>query len=195
MLFLLLLSNSYTVACPTCDIVSTTVHVDVTIEFEKDHTLFNVQWEFPKKSLLSLMKHDKNKNGILDKKEQEEIKIDLDRVWKENGFYTFVKLLKKDEKIKARKSDGLTLLATKLTLKEDSLLYETKLKWDMILQEDHYIYLRHFDKNMHYSFRLSNVAINKDSDEINIKKKKYIAYIQHFPNKSKNATVKKTVEK
>ena len=179
-MFILLLSSSYIIACPTCNIKSTKVHVDVNIELEKDHTLFNVQWEFSKKFLLSLMKYDKDENGILDKNEQQEIKTYLDRSWEENDFYTFVRLLKKDDKSKASKGEELALVTTKLTLKEDSLTYESKLKSSIVLQKDHYIYLRYFDKNMHYDFRLSNVSINKYIDEINIRKKKYITYIEFF---------------
>ena len=179
-LFILLFSNTLIYACPTCSIKSTTVHIEVNIEPKKDHSIFTIQWKFPQKFLLALMKHDKNSNDILDEKEQKEIQDDLDKTWKEHDFYTFVKLLKKDENLKANKGDKLTPLRSEIKIQEDSLLYTTKLKSDMVLEKNHYIYLRHFDKKMHYSFRLSNVVIEKYHSEINIKKKKYIAYIEFF---------------
>lgn len=185
-LFLVLLSN-YIYACPTCNLVSTTVHTEDNVTSQKDHTLFTIQWKFPKKFLHNLIKHDKNKNGTLDKNKQKEIQNDFDKSWKEHNFYTFVKLLKKNEKLERRKSDTLTLLATKLVIKKDFLIYETKLKSDIVLQKDHYIYLRHFDKKMHYLFRLDNVILENYSDNITVKKKKYIAHIEYFKQENKNS--------
>ncbi|HHD74560.1 MAG TPA: hypothetical protein ENL00_01870, partial [Nitratifractor sp.] len=137
-------------ACALCRADTPVVTVDTNITAETRATHFSVKWSFHPKFISQMIMYDDNKNGILDKPEQEQIQKALEDYIKQYNYLARVSYTPFD----SNKSKDVTIKpnSTKLYLDKKTMYYLFDFDADILLQEGYALEVIFMDMYGNFNF-------------------------------------------
>ena len=189
-IFFLLAINSNLFSCTAPIINVPIIDAYVKIDAKNSTTSFNVTWKFKKEFIKSLTPYDKNKNGIFDKDEQEDIKNSFTDYVKEYHYLTDIIYIKKGLKIKKSQLRKFNITDSGLIFSNGEIKYYFNFNVDFILEEDHRLYIRFFDMKSNVNFTLKDIVVNNYAGTKVIEPQNTRANIYFYKYLVKNSFVK-----
>ena len=186
---LILLSLSV-YACPPFKDPIPIADVHVEIDAKKTKTSFKIIWEF-KTDLLA--NHDKNKNGIFDKDEQEDIKNEYINHIKSVNYMTDIVYVKKGQRVKKSLAKKIIVNDFKLTFSDKVIKLYYTFNTNFTLKQNHKLFIRFLDPVQKVHVSLSDIIIKNYKGTKSIVTQDIRANIYFYKHKKKYKSLKNII--
>ena len=192
-LFLIFTLSYQLYGCKVCAIDVPSVDVKTIVEASGDKTNFDIEWSFHQEFVSKLVQYDLDKNGKLDKEEQNEIKKNLlnDYLTKYN-YLTRVIYVPKGTKLQEEQIHKLSNVKHDLKFTNEGMKLKYTFSLDIKLQKDHRLYMSFYDRGNNFKFTIKSLVLKNydDKNVIKIKNAKSSIYFYNYISKKKKTKEK-----
>jgi len=157
---ILFICQSYIYACTLCASQIPTVYVSSDITYHKDHTSFDITWEFEERFVSSLHQYDTNENNIFDPDEQLLIEESLVEYINKLHYLTDIEYKPLNKLTKPKFIEEITPTITNFEFFGNIMIYRYKFDLPFVLKNRQSLYLGFSDDNFNFNFILQNVIIH-----------------------------------
>lgn len=157
---ILFIFQSYIYACELCSLQVPTVYVTSDVTYHKDHTSFDITWQFEEGFSDSLHQYDINENNIFDPEEEILIEESLVEYISRLRYLTDIEYKHLNKHTKPQFIEEIIPTFTEFEFFGKMMIYRYKFKLPFVLDNRHSLYLGFSDSNFNFNFVLENIIIH-----------------------------------
>ncbi|MGB3751226.1 MAG: hypothetical protein WA945_06625, partial [Arcobacteraceae bacterium] len=155
-----------------------TVYVSSNITYHKDHTSFDITWEFEEEFTSTLHQYDTNEDNIFDKEEQLLIEESLVEYINKLHYLTDIEYKHINKLTKPQFIEEITPITTEFEFFGNIIIYRYKFDFPFVLDNRHSLYLGFSDQNFNFNFILQNVILHDYKNRFTVSKENTHAKIK-----------------
>lgn len=136
------------------------VTVDTQITFQKNETLFHVQWKFHKEFVDSLTQYDLNENKIFDDDEKKLIEESLVSYSQQMHYLTNIEYKHQQKLTKTKYLKKLPIAHYELDINKEGMIFEYTFTLPFILENGYKLFIGFDDMGGNFDFTLTNITLH-----------------------------------
>lgn len=171
------------------------VPVSTTITYDKNNTIFDIQWEFHKEFVDTLTQYDMNENKIFDLDEQAAIQESLVSYVAQFHYLVDIEYLFKNQLSQKKYFTNINPTLSTLKFSDKGMVYHYRFTLPFILQNDYKLYIKYYDKGGNFNFLLKDVIIKNYQGYKEIQPKVNFTNIYFYNYQSSEALKQQNEEK